>query len=321
MSTEKVLEKLQSGQAKQLIYLATNFLFQQPIRELFPASFIESQVKLILESIVQGEQTKIWVTEQVELLRQQVPEGYPKDFIPEEVITPWRELLQHEMVLNEKLIHALLDHRAIEQLFHEILTDVLTEFTKTIKHWGDLATSTAPKGVNRGFGRLKALGEKALKETPLGNLTQLIETQAQRKIFEYLDKSIAEIVRRTAAHMSMQDNQKLQAAYRVHVLDVLLSTRNEVLLEQIEVVEPHYLVDAMTETIRGILRRESFQDDIHQLVSSMMDSFGDKSLFEVMEEAGISDDWRVETEEHLSLLLLQFLETKEAQKWLKELLL
>ena len=320
MSTEKVVEKLQAGQAKKLVYLATNFLFQQPIRELFPILFIESQIKLILESIVQGEQTKIWVTEQVELLRQQVPEGYPKDSIPAEVIAPWRELLQHEMVLNEKLIHNILDHRAIEQLFHEILTDVLTEFTKTIKNWGDLASATAPKGVNRGFGRLKALGERALKETPLGNLTNLIETQAQRKILEYLDRSIAEVVKRAAAHMTEEDNRKVQAAYRVHILDVLLHTRNEVLLNQLDVIEPHYLVDAMTETIRGILKRESFQEDIHQIVSSVMESFGDKSLLDVMEEAGLSDDWRADTEEHLSVLMLRFLETDEAKDWLGELL-
>ena len=320
MDTDKILEKLKSGQAKHLIYLATNFLFQQPIRKLFPHSFVESQVKLILESIVQGEQTKIWVTEQVELLRQQVPEGYPKDFIPKEVVAPWRELLKHEMVFNEKLVHHLIDHRAIEQLFHEILTDVLTEFTKTMKNWGDMASSSTPKGVNRGFGRLKALGERALKETPLGNLTQMIETQAQKKIMEYLDLSITKVLRMTAIHISAEENRSMQAAYRVHILDVLLSTRNEVLMEQIEVIEPRYLVDAITETIRGFLERDSFQDEIHQLVTSGMESFGEKSLFDVMEEAGLSDEWRVDTEDHLTSLVLLFLETDEAGTWLKNLL-
>ena len=137
---------------------------------------------------------------------------------------------------------------------------------------------------------------------------------------EIAEQAGAEVIRRTAVHMSAEENRRLQAAYRLHVLDVLLCTRNQVLLEQIEVIEPQYLVDAMTETIRALLKRESFQQDIHQLVSSAMENFGDKSLFDVMEEAGISDDWRSETEEHLSVLMLGFLETEEAKNWLRELL-
>ncbi len=91
-------------------------------------------------------------------------------------------------------------------------------------------------------------------------------------------------------------------------------------MEQIEGIEPDYLVDAMTKTIQGILQRESFQEDIHQIVSSVMESFGDKSVFDVMEEAGIANDWRSDTEEHLSHLMLRFLETDEAKSWLTALL-
>lgn len=320
MNFQEIMTKLEEKEAKNLVILATNYLFSQPIVELFPARFVTSQVQLFLQSVVEGQQTQAWVTEQIEQLRTQVPKGYPKDIIPDQVIEPWKKLLGQELSLDEKLIHHLLDHKAIESLFHEILTDVLTEFTQTIKNWSDFAAASSPKGMSKGFGRLRALGERALKETPLGSFTQMIEQQAQRKILEYLDRSISTIIKMSAGHVCDEHNRKLQAAYRIHVLDVLLHTRNETLLKQVEEIEVEAVIQTITKTIDALLSQDTFQDDIHKLVLSILDSFDQKSLFDVMKEAGIDDSWRAETEDHLSMLLLGFLKTEPAQQWLENLL-
>ena len=88
--------------------------------------------------------------------------------------------------IDTDLVHQLMNHPAMEQLFHDVLSSVLLDFTETIKAWTQTATSMTsamgPNCASSGFGRLKRLSEKVVQSSPLGQITQLIEQRAQQKI-------------------------------------------------------------------------------------------------------------------------------------------
>ena len=210
----------------------------------------------------------------------------------------------------------------MEQLFHDVLSSVLLDFTDTIKTWTQTASSMTsnmrPKGMG-GFGRLKAFGEKALQNTPLGQIGQIIEQQAQQKILQFLDQSIASIIRRSAVEIGKPENRAQQALYRLHVLDVLLSTDNQRLMDQFTVFEPTFIVETITQTTQAILDLPSFQDQLGDVLKQYWKRLA-TSPFTISWWSDLGDDWRTEVEDCVVSMAHQIVQQPQVSEILTKML-
>jgi hypothetical protein len=298
-----LVQGLQGPSAKKFVQLTIDFVLQQPLRNIVPLTLVQNQVTMLLQTLVQSEQTQEWLVHQIVQAQSIVPEGTPGDYVSPSIQEPLRRALQQEIPVDTELVHQMMDHPAMEQLFHDVLSSVLLDFTDTIKTWTQAATSATSnmrsKTMGGGFGRLKALGEKMVQNTPLGQITQIIEQQAQQKILHFLDQSIASIIRRSAQEVGKVENQAQQSVYRIHVLDVLLSTDNQRLMDQFTVFEPTFIVETITQTTQAILELPSFQEQLQVVLAQLLETIGDQSVHDFLVESDLGDDWRVEIEDYL----------------------
>ena len=314
---------LQGTATKELVKLTIDFLLQQPLRNLVPLTLVQNQVTMFLQTLVQSEQTQAWLVTQIEQAQSIVPKGTPEDYVPSSIQEPLRRALQKEIPIDTDLVHQLMDHYAMERLFHDVLSSVLLDFTETIKTWTQTATSMTsnmrPKGMG-GFGRLKALGEKALQNSPLGQIGQIIEQQAQQKILQFLDQSIASIIRRSAAEIGKPENRAQQALYRLHVLDVLLTTDNQRLMDQFTVFEPSFIVETLTQTTQAILELPSFQEQLADVLEQLLETVGDQSVHDFLVESDLGDDWRTEVEDYVVSMVYQIVQQPKVSEILTQML-
>lgn len=318
-----IIQGLQGNATKELVKLTIDFLLQQPLKNIVPLTLVQNQVTMLLQTLVQSEQTQAWLVSQIEQAQSIVPKGTPGDYVPSTIQEPLRRALQQEVPVDTDLVHQLMDHSAMEQLFHDVLSSVLLDFTDTIKTWTQTATSMTsnmrPKGMG-GFGRLKALGEKALQNSPLGQIGQIIEQQAQQKVLQFLDQSIASIIRRSANEIGKPENRSQQALYRLHVLDVLLSTDNQRLMDQFTVFEPIFIVETVTQTTQAILDLPSFQDQLADVLKQLLETVGDQSVHDFLVESDLGDDWRVEVEDYVVSMAHQIVQQPKVTEILTNML-
>lgn len=318
-----IIQGLQGPATKDLVKLTIDFLLQQPLKNIVPLSLVQNQVTMLLQTLVQSEQTQAWLVSQIEQAQSIVPKGTPGDYVPSSIQEPLRRALQQQIPVDTDLVHQLMDHSAMEQLFHDVLSSVLLDFTETIKTWTQTATSMTsnmrPKGMG-GFGRLKALGEKALQNSPLGQIGQIIEQQAQQKILQFLDQSIASIIRRSANEIGKPENRAQQALYRLHVLDVLLSTDNQRLMDQFTVFEPTFIVETVTQTTQAILDLPSFQEQLADVLTQLLETVGDQSVHDFLVESDLGDDWRVEVEDYVVSMAHQIVQQPKVTEILTNML-
>ena len=318
-----IIQGLQGNATKELVKLTIDFLLQQPLKNIVPLTLVQNQVTMLLQTLVQSEQTQAWLVSQIEQAQSIVPKGTPGDYVPSTIQEPLRRALQQEIPVDTDLVHQLMDHSAMEQLFHDVLSSVLLDFTDTIKTWTQTATSMTsnmrPKGMG-GFGRLKALGEKALQSSPLGQIGQIIEQQAQQKVLQFLDQSIASIIRRSANEIGKPENSAQQALYRLHVLDVLLSTDNQRLMDQFTVFEPTFIVETVTQTTQAILDLPSFQDQLADVLKQLLETVGDQSVHDFLVESDLGDDWRVEVEDYVVSMAHQIVQQPKVTEILTNML-
>ena len=319
-----ILSGLQGTATRKMVRLAVDFLLRQPLQSIVPLSLVHRQTLLILGNIVDSEQTQDWLVEQIKQAQSSVPEGTPGDFVPSEIQQPLRHALSQNVEIDTDLVHQLMNHPAMEQLFHDVLASVLLDFTETIKTWTQTATSMTsamgPKSVSSGFGRLKRLSEKVVQSGPLGQITQLIEQQAQQKILQFLDQSIASIIRRSAVEIGKPEHQEQQSAYRLHILDVLLTTDNQRLVDQMTVLSPEFIVETGIQTVRAFLDLPTFQEQILLVLQQFLDTVGEQSVNDFLEASDLGDDWRDEVEEYLTEIALQVIAEPQFTAILTEML-
>ena len=319
-----LISNLQGPATRDLVRLTVDFLLRQPLKSIVPVSLVHNQTLALLTTIVESEQTQAWLVDQIEQLRNAVPEGIPGDFVPSEIQGPLRNALSQEVPLDTDLVHQLMDHQTMEQLFHAVLSSVLLDFTETIKTWTQTATSVTssmgPKGMSSGFGRLKKLGERVVQSSPLGQISQVIEQQAQQKILQFLDQSIANIIRRSATEIGKPENRKQQADYRLHILDVLLTTDNQTIVDQLTVLEPQFLVKTIIQTIRAMLNLPVFQEQLMNILHQLLETIGHQSVHDFLIDSDLGEDWRDEVEEYMTDVAQQVISEPAFTEVLTEML-
>ena len=315
MSSNAILTKLREGALEELVDITLEHVLSQPLHTLIDPKFVHKQILMAISAASQGDQTEQWAKEILDQLRTMAPEQTPH--IDPQLLRPIEEFLAFPFHLDEDICLKLMSHEAIEELLRAVLTETLEEFGAKLKNLTELAT---PKTVSKGFGAFRSLRDKALKATPLGDISQLIERQIQFKTAEHVNKSIGSSISKTAHLLAAESNRHLQGAYRLHILHTLLLAPASVYLKQVDDFGTQQVVELLSQFLAALAQNEGFHSGLSQAIAQSLELWGDKSLRDILSESGLGEDWLTDTRTMLSDVGQKLIETQPFGDWLQRLL-
>ena len=315
MKAEDLRARLLGNSLDDLVIQVVDYFLDQPIVKLIDKSFVQKQILLALQTMSQGEQAEQWAKEMLDQLRSMAPEETPQ--IDRELLEPIEELLSFPFALDEQLCLELMRHEAIEDLLRAVLTDTLEEFGTKIRSISDSAT---PKNIAKGFGAFRSLRDKALKSTPLGDITQLIEKQIQFKTAEHVNKSIYASIDKTAKMLADPQNRQQQGAFRVHVLSTILSAPVSLVLAQVDALGTERFVLLLSRFVARLSQNDAFQKSLSTALEQSMELWGEKNMRSILEESGMGESWREDTQPMITDMAREFVQTEGFLLWLSALL-
>lgn len=326
---DQILGRLRAGMLEELADLVVDHVLDRPVIELVDPDWLAGQVVHSLQAATSGPRTASWLREQVQGLRERVPEGRVGDHVPAEIADPLRMVLARPVVFDRVLMGRLLDHEAARGLVKDLLRGSLDGFAKRLRTLS-ASVPSAPPAASRGFGRLKALsqGVKTVSEGVLGGIGKELEERSGQRISEFLDASLSAAMGQVADHLTNPRHAPAYGAYRVHIMDTLLETDNALLNAELEKLDPDSLVATGAATARAIARRDGLQDELSGAFRAAIEEAGDQTLRGFLAETGIEEaagsdadaPWRKDLQVQIAHQATAFVETPGFSAWLLRLL-
>ena len=324
LTAERIRSRLQAGALDDLIGLAIDHLLDRPIEDLIDPAFIAEQVRLTLEAATADEATRRWMQEQLRVMQSKVPEGTPRDHLPNELVEPLQQVVARPIVFDRALVGRLLDHDAARHLVTGILNHGLRGFADKLKPVAGMVSGAAQK--SRGFGRLRRLSSNVqnLGDNLLGGMSRELEHRAEQKIRTFIDEALQAAMDQVADHLCDPANAARFGGYRAHLLSVILDTDNAILAGEVDKLDPDNLVEMAVATARSVARRDGLHEELTEVVRQAMAHSGGATLRSWLQDAGLEelseDEWRASLQSRLSAEAHVFISTPTFTEWLDDLL-
>ena len=306
----QVMERLEAGGLEQLTGLAIDHLLSVPLASLVNPEILASQIAINWRQTARSEQSHAWVRAHVVRLREATPSGRLRDHIAPGLVTPLQEAIRKPVVPNRAMVGRLVEHGAVEDLLRELLVGALQGFAKRLR--------PAVPGSDRAVGRLRSL--KRVSEGMLGGLGAEIERQAEQKAKDFVDSILSSVVAQAADDLCDPGKAEDYGRFRAHLLDQLLDTPLEELKREADKLDTDTLVDTAVEMAGVIAESEGLENQISSIIQVGLETIGDQSAAQLLEEAGIANAWRLEVEQQVNLIAKDFINTAPFQSWLEGIL-
>lgn len=326
---DAILARLRDGMVEELADLVVDHVLDSPVTDLVDPGWMAGQVVHGLQAATASPRTEAWLRDQVHGLRERVPDGRVGDHVPAEIADPLRTVLARPVVFDQALVGRLLDHEAARGLVKDLLRGSLDSFTKRLRSLS-AAVPAPPPAASRGLGRLKALsqGVKTVGEGVLGGLGRELEERSGQRISEFLDASLSAAMAQVADHLTNPRHAAAYGAYRVHVLDTLLTTDNSLLNSELEKLDPDSLVATGAAAARAVAHREGLREELTGAFRAAIEEAGDQTLRGFLAETGIEEAagtgidavWRKELQAQIVRQADAFIQAKGFADWLLRLL-
>ncbi len=324
LSAERIRARLAGPALDDLVQRTIDHLLDRPLESLIDPEWMADQIRLSLEAATGDDATRQWVQAQVRLLREQVPEGSPRDHLPGEIVEPLFSVVGRPLVFDRVLVGRLLDHEAARHLVTDILTHGLRGFADMLKPVAQVVGRSVQN--TRGFGRLSRLssGVSNISEGLLGGMSRQLEHKAEQKIRTFVDEALQATMEQVADHLCDPTNAPRYGSYRTHILGVFLDTDNTVLAGEMDKLDPDHLVDVAVAAARTVAKREGLRDELARLLQQAMHENGGRTLRAWIREAGVGalseDEWRQSMQTRLTDEARVFIGTPAFSEWLDDLL-
>ena len=151
-------------------------------------------------------------------------------------------------------------------------------------------------------------------------LKKLIEKQIQFKTEEHVSKSISASINKTAMLLAAPENREAQGAFRLHILSTLLQAPVSLILEQVDSFGTDRFVQLLSSFLKRLSQNDSFQNGLAAALEQSMSLWGEKTVHDLLEESGMGDVWREDTQPLLTKIARDFVQTEKFQDWFRTLL-
>jgi hypothetical protein len=120
----------------------------------------------------------------------------------------------------------------------------------------------------------------------MGVVGQEVERQLEDRAREFMEAGIQRLVGAVADHVCDPRFAHSYGSWRVHMLDVLLSTSQRDLAAEVEKLDPDALVSTGVAILRAFVGRPELVGEIEGILREVLVQAGGRSLREMLLEAG-----------------------------------
>lgn len=291
-----------------------------PLKAIVHPRWIASQLATALEAASSGDLLRTFVAERMERGFEEI-RGHDepaREWYPEEVDGPLREVLGHSWTPDAQFTLRILDHAAMRNLVAEVLTTTLTRFRARM---GQLDGGLLSGGVKRAARRSRGLfgGVAELAETVAGVVKEEMEQGLDEKVREFVQTATGEALKVIADYIADPAHADAFADLRVGILDVLLDTPVNELSGEVEKARPLEIFDVVVAGIRQTVKAPDFVDDTERRVQVLLDETGDGTLAAWLDEVGLREVWTASTTELLTQRLQAIVQTDDFEAWWADL--
>lgn len=304
-----------------LARLLVDDLLHRPVQDLIDPALLARQAVAALRAATKEGRVEAQLRRSLRELQQKVPPGRPGDDAPPELVGPLKALLARPVAFDRALVHRLVDHPAIRRLLRDLLVGALHGFAERLRN---LPIPPAPASAQKGLGRLKALGGGLMSvgEELLGGVSKELEARTAQRIHDFVDDALAATMAQMADHLCDPAHAGTQGAFRAHILDVLLSTENAVLVAEMDKFGVDAVVDAGAAVARGLAARPTLDDEARRFAQALAEATAGRTAHDLLAEAGLAEDtaWRADLEAAIAARGRALVGTDGFGAWLDALL-
>lgn len=279
------LQRLRAGGTDRLVDLLLDDLLDRPIEEMIDVPWLSRQLAAAARSASKDPRLETLIRERVADARGRVGRGPVP--MPREIRAPMREMLARGYVPDRELIGKLLDHDTARLMLKHIFQDLLSAIVRKLKAPAQAAQAAVKSPLP--FGRLQKIGERLGGEMR-GVLGHEVERVVEEKAREVMDASLNRLVEVMADHLCDPEMGAAYAAWRVHMMDVLLSTDQRKLAGEVEKLDPDNLVATSVALARALVARPELDGELEGVLRAATEQTDGRSLRHLLgglEEHGI----------------------------------
>ena len=269
---------------------------------------LASQIAINWRHTARSEQSQKWVRAHVSGC---VQRHQPADFgiIAPGLTGPLQDAISKPVVPSRALVGRLMEHGAVEDLLRELLVGALQGFA---------SACVLRYGLERAVGRLRNL--KRVSEGMLGGLGAEIERQAEQRAKDFVDTILSSVVAQAADDLCDPDKAEDYGRFRAHLLDQLLDTPLAELKREADKLDTDTLVDTAVEMAGVMADSEHLEAQISSIIQIGLETIGEQSAGQLLDDAGVTDAWRIEVEQQVNSIAADFIKTAQFRAWLDGIL-
>ncbi len=314
LSESGALDRLRNGGADRLADLLLDDVLNRPLADLFDAEWAARQLAAAARTAAHDRKLEEMLRGRIQELRKQVPAGHLP--IPAAVRQPVEQLLQRSFLPDRLLVGRLLDHETAQLLLKATFQDMLISFARRLK---PVLPGKPPgfSGFSGSLGRLSKLGEGVM-----GAVGHEVERQVEEKAREFMEAGVHRLVMTMADHLCDPRFAHNYGQWRLHAFDVVLSTDMRLLAGEIEKLDPDALVKTGAAITRALVDRPALDADFRAILDTVLKQTGDRSLRDLLTEAGgseLSDQGILALRDLLRERLRAVIETPAFALWWQEI--
>ena len=307
------LARLRDGGADRLADLLLDDVLSRPPGDLFDPAWAARQLAAAARTAAHDRKLEDMLRARIKELRQKVPPGHPP--LPDAVRPPIEQLLRRPYLPDRLLVGRLLDHETAQLLLKATFQDMLISFARRLKP----AIPGKPPGLpslSGSLGRLSRLGEGVI-----GAVGQEVERQVEEKAREFMEAGVHRLVMTMADHLCDPRYVREYAAWRLHALDVLLSTDMQIYAKEVEKLDPDALVQTGAAIARAVVDRPTLADDLRTIIDAALEQAQGRTIRDLLAEAGaeLSDQGILAMRDLLRARMRAVIETPAFALWFTEM--
>ncbi|MFH1464192.1 MAG: hypothetical protein ABIO70_07385 [Pseudomonadota bacterium] len=303
LDLDLLIARLDGGALRSLADLATDHVLASTVGELLPAAVVARHVAAGVRAAAARPDLGAWAQARLgELVEASIapgPDGrrYPRGdtlraHVPAELTDPVERLLGEPYLPDRALVLRLLDHEAMRSLISEVLQAALVRFARKMRSMGP-DTAMLKAGLGRaarmppGLSRLRSLGSGVVSA-----VGSELEHQLEQRVSEHVSQAISAALGQVATLLTAPERAATMGDWRAYGLRVVLDTELEAFAVEARKLDPARAARALTEGLVALARREGLEEELTQLLDGVLAPWRERTLKELVEEAGIEEAWR-----------------------------
>jgi hypothetical protein len=239
------------------------------------------------------------------------------ELAPPELRQAVEELAAQHYSPDREVLLAILDRPPVREIFRDLLTETLTSFGKKLSVGSGAGGALGALG-KLGGGRGGAVGGLLGR---VGDVASAVggelERQLERRIPEFVDSGLSQLLQRFVDMLSDPDRAVQQAEVRLALLEGLWERTGPELAGELARLDADAAAAVLRKSLSAWLSREEASAQVAGWIGGLLDAYGDLDLRRVLEDLDLLESFTEHSTELAQQAALRLFETDAFGDWLE----